>query len=168
MSRSSRRRRNRHGFFANLFRGVFGDAADARKRKKAARTTRFLAFEACEDRRLLAVTAAWDGTDTITLVGDTSDDAVSVVGQKSYVDIYVSGKFQGRFTSANSSNVANIKFSGGAGTDSLTVLNIKPTGGTLNIGTGGVGGEAISGVETVSVVNSSGNTAVVVRCQRTR
>jgi hypothetical protein len=119
------------GFLSRLLRGILSrgnrSRANFRKRRNAGRRARLLAFEGCEDRRMLAVTAAWDaGTGTLSLTGDASNDAVSLIGQTSYVDIYYAGKFQARMTGPNSNNVNTISFDAKGGTDSLTVQNIQP------------------------------------------
>lgn len=139
------------GFFSNVFRGLFssdspGRAEPGRERKGA--KPRLLRFEGCEQRQLLSVTAVWhDDTGVLNLTGDTPSESVSVIGQSSYVDIYVSGRYQARITNASSSEVGTITFDGGGGSDSLTVQNIQPTAGTLAV--------TLTGVDKVSILKGS-------------
>ncbi len=125
------------GFLGNLFRGLFsGDSlgrVESGNRRRGAKP-RLLRFEGCEQRQLLSVTTGWDSTTgTLTITGDAADNKVSVFGYSSYVDVYVAGRYQARFTNANSGNVHTINFNGDAGNDALTVQNIQPSG-ALTIG----------------------------------
>jgi len=152
-------KRSGGGFFSNLFRGLFSGETSGRAesgRKKRGVKPRLLRFEGCEQRQLLAVTVGWEAaTGVLTLAGDAADDAVAVIGQSSYVDIYVGGHFQVRLTNANANNVNTINFTGAAGNDSLSVKNIQPSG-SLAIGDVPV---RFSGVESLSL-SKCGNVTV--------
>jgi hypothetical protein len=100
---------------------------------------------------MLAVTAAWDsGTGTLSITGDTDPNAVSLIGQTSYVDLYVAGKFQARLTGPNSNNINTISFDGKASTDSLTAQNIQPNG-SVAIGLTDVESLAVTKSKNVTV-----------------
>ncbi|NUQ62100.1 MAG: hypothetical protein HUU20_06410 [Pirellulales bacterium] len=154
MASSSSHKCGRYGFLGSLLRGVFSADGPGRayaRKKRGGPRSRQLAFEHCEPRQLLAVTAAWDeASGTLNLTGEDVDDSVAVIGQSTYVDIYVGGHFQARITNANSDTVNEINFSGGLGNDSLSVQNIQPSG-SLTIG--GTAAE-FTGVERLAVLNS--------------
>jgi hypothetical protein len=132
MASSFHKRRNRSGLVGSWLRRLFlsggaPDKTDAGRRRRSGRGERPLTFEACEDRRLLAIGVDWTAP-TLTLTGTPGADQVTVVGSSSYVDVYANGSFQTRLTTANSGNVSTISFTGGALNDSLSVQNIQPSG----------------------------------------
>lgn len=153
MGSTSGRGGGRDGSFSHWWRGLFSEndlgRAGRRKRRGTGLQTRRLRFESCEDRRLLTIGVNFAGG-VLTLTGTADTDQVAVVGQTSYLDVYVDGNFQARILNANSSNVNVIAFSGGDGDDSLAVQNVKPSG-SLAIN--------LTDVETLSVLKSRNVTA---------
>jgi hypothetical protein len=148
MASSFHKRRNRSGLVGSWLRRLFlsggaPDKTDAGRRRRSGRGERPLTFEACEDRRLLAIGVDWTAP-TLTLTGTPGADQVTVVGSSSYVDVYANGSFQARLTTANSGNVSTISFTGGALNDSLSVQNIQgQVGGALAV--------SLTGAERLSV-----------------
>jgi len=129
-------------------RGFWGLFSGRLRPKRAGPALRRLGFEACEDRRLLAVGVGF-AAGTLKLTGTSGAEQVLVLGRKSYVDIYVDGHVQSRFSNANAAKVSTIDFDGRGGGDSLTVQGIA--------GTGAGPGYAIklTDVDTLSVVKGT-------------
>ncbi len=92
-------------------------------------------METLEERVVLAAEVAFNSGTNVLTVTDLAagGSAITINSGSVYTDILVDGKFQTRLLEANTDNIGTITFTGGAGTDTLSVNGVNGLNGKVTI-----------------------------------
>ena len=124
--------------------------AGSRRRRPSSSWSPARALEILEQRTVPAAVATFSAG-VLTVTGTASSESVSIRAGATYTDVTVAGRFNARLSQATSNSISTINFTGGGGTDSLSVSGINLG---LTVGLTDVSKLTLNSRDTIVTANS--------------